>query len=147
MASIFSTENELLRTYLLCVSVLALKVLFMAPLTAIQRIKNMAFINSEDTGPMKLKPKIHEDVERVRRAHLNDLENIIVFFVVSFGYILTNPSLAFATLLFRIFVAARFVYTLVYAIYIIPQPARFFTCAVGYFTTVYMAVQTIIHFM
>ncbi|KAK4884437.1 hypothetical protein RN001_000708 [Aquatica leii] len=147
MAPILSIENELFRIYIFYACVLALKVLIMSPLTAMHRFKNKAFANPEDVVTLKVKPKIHEDVERVRRAHLNDLENIVMFFVASFGYILTNPSVGFATMLFRIFTASRIIHTLVYAVYVIPQPARALACATGYAVTVYMAIQAILHFI
>ncbi|KAF5292814.1 hypothetical protein FQA39_LY13859 [Lamprigera yunnana] len=147
MAEIFSTENELFRTYLFYACVLAIKVLLMAPLTAFHRMKNKAFANPEDGATLKIKPKTHENVERVRRGHQNDLENIIPFLAASFAYILTNPSLAFATMLFRIFTGARILHTIVYTVVVIPQPARALSCAVGYAITVYMALQGILHFM
>ena len=54
------------------------------------------------------------DVERVRRAHLNDIENIIPFVLIAAIYLTTGPSLGTAKLLFRIFTAARYIHTFVY---------------------------------
>lgn len=58
------------------------------------------------------------------RAHLNDLENILPFFTLGLIYISTGPSVAWAKLLFRIFTGARIMHTIVYAVVVIPQPAR-----------------------
>lgn len=81
------------------------------------------------------------------RAHLNDLESIPAFIITSFAYILTNPEIGFATLLFRAFTAARFIHTFVYAVYVVPQPSRALAFMVGLLVTLYMAVVSICHFM
>ncbi|KAB0803344.1 hypothetical protein PPYR_00314 [Photinus pyralis] len=143
---ILSTENELFRVYLFYGCILVLKVVAMAPLTAIQRFKHKAFANPEDAVVAKIKPKTHENVERVRRAHLNDLENIPVFLVASLAYILTNPSIWFTTMLFRIFTISRILHTLVYAVVVIPQPARFLAFFAAQIVTTYMAIQSLIYF-
>jgi glutathione S-transferase len=57
-------------------------------------------------------------------AHLNDLENILPFLALGFLYVGTGPSLNWARTLFRVFTGARFVHTLVYAVYVVPQPGR-----------------------
>ena len=54
------------------------------------------------------------DVERVRRAHRNDLENIGLFLVVAHFYLMTNPPVAVATNLMRGFACLRFCHTLIY---------------------------------
>ena len=48
-----------------------------------------------------LQTGVNEAVERVRRAHLNDMENILPFFCLGLLYIFTGPALATATLVFR----------------------------------------------
>ena len=45
---------------------------------------------------------LNEDVERVRRAHLNDMENILPFFCLGILYIFTNPALSTAVFVFRL---------------------------------------------
>mgnify|MGYP003346307220 CR=1 FL=1 len=144
---ILSVDNELFRTYLFYGCILALKVLVMAPLTAVQRFKHKAFANPEDTVMHKVKPKTQDNVERVRRAHLNDLENIPIFLMVSLAYILTNPAVWFATMLFRVFTLCRILHTVVYAIVVIPQPARALAFFGGLAVTAYMSVQALIYFM
>merc|ERR1712018_666041 len=59
-------------------------------------------------------------VERVRRAHLNDMENILPFFCLGILYIFTNPALSTAVLVFRIFAACRITHSIVYLL-VIPQ--------------------------
>merc|ERR1711910_312081 len=87
--------------------IVLIKMLFMSFLTARQRFRTGTFISSEDiVGQEKkgAKTGVNEDVERVRRAHLNDMENILPFFCLGLLYIFTEPALSTATLLFRCFI-------------------------------------------
>ncbi|KAK4884415.1 hypothetical protein RN001_000686 [Aquatica leii] len=121
--------------------------LFMSLLTVIHRLKDQAFVNPEDIVGLNIKLKTSENVERVRRAHLNDLENILVFVMVSYAYIHTNPEIDTANMLFSMFTLARFVHTLVYSVYVMPQPARAISFVVANFITIYMTFKGIMHFM
>ncbi|ENN70829.1 microsomal glutathione S-transferase 1 [Dendroctonus ponderosae] len=140
-------EQPVFRTYLFYVAVLSLKLLAMSILTAVQRFKNKAFANPEDAEPRKLKVKVNESVERVRRAHLNDLENIPVFIIVAFAYLTTNPSVFLALTLIRLFTVARLIHTLVYAVVVVPQPARALSWFTGYSITIYMAVKSLLYYL
>ncbi|XP_022903907.1 microsomal glutathione S-transferase 1-like isoform X2 [Onthophagus taurus] len=144
---VINLENPIFRGYVLCSSVLVLKTMAMAHLTGIQRFKRQVFVNPEDAAVFKCKPKIDANVERVRRAHLNDLENIPIFFVAGFGYMLTNPPVRTALMLFKIFTIARFLHSLVYAVVKVPQPARGLAWGTGYCITGFMAVKTLLHFL
>lgn len=88
-----------------------------------------------------------EKVERARRAHLNDLENIVPYILVSFVYTMTAPYPIVAINLFRVAAGARIWHTIVYAIFPLRQPAR----AIGFFVPMlimlYMSVQTAIFFL
>ena len=78
------------------------------------------------------------------RAHLNDLENILPFFVCGLLYVMTGPSAFLAINLFRAFAVARIVHTLVYAVVVVPQPSRALAFFVGQAVTMYMGIQVII---
>ncbi|XP_052900717.1 microsomal glutathione S-transferase 1-like isoform X2 [Anopheles moucheti] len=151
MSSVFEAVNDaVLRSYLFWSSVLVAKMLLMSPLTSLTRVRKMAFANPEDSSAVskKLKPKLDDpDVERVRRAHLNDLENILPFFVIGFLYLLTNPAPFLAVNLFRVVAVSRILHTLVYAVVVIPQPARFLAFVGGMLPISYMTLQTILYFM
>ncbi|XP_050295079.1 microsomal glutathione S-transferase 1 isoform X2 [Anthonomus grandis grandis] len=140
-------SQPVIRTYLFYVGILSFKMLLMSVLTGAQRYKNKAFANPEDAEPRKLKVKVNEDVERVRRAHLNDLENIPVFIIVCLVYLTTNPSAIVASALIRVFTAARILHTLVYAVVVIPQPARALAWIAGYVITIYMSITSILHYL
>lgn len=108
------------------------------------------FANPEDLPPAKkgATPKFDDpDVERVRRAHRNDLENILPFFTVGLLYMLTNPEPFIAINLFRAVAVARIIHTLVYAVVVIPQPARGLSWGIAYGATAYMAVKTALFFL
>lgn len=87
------------------------------------------------------------DVERIRRAHRNDLENILPFLIAGFFYVLINPEVFIAVNLFRATAIARIAHTLVYAVVVVPQPSRAIAWFVCFGTTAYMSISTAIYFM
>lgn len=82
----------------------------------------------------------------MRRAHLNDLENIIPFLIVALLYVLTNPNPMLAQMLIRIAVITRLAHTVVYAIYPIRQPARAICWGTTFAITIFMCIYCIICF-
>ena len=104
-----------------------------------------AFANPEDTVVKAgVKVRTDEDVERIRRAHLNDLENILPFLVLAFFYVSTNPIPSSALMAFRVFTTARIIHSIVYAVYVVGQPARALSYIVGQLVNVYLAVSIIL---
>jgi len=142
-------SEAVFQSYALFSGILVVKMLLMSFLTARQRFANKSFANPEDVAHDK-KAKVttsDPDVERVRRAHLNDLENIVPFFVIGLLYCFTSPDPGTASLVFKIFTGARVTHTLVYAVFVIPQPSRALAWAVGQVCTLYMSAKVIMHFM
>lgn len=75
-----SVNNHAFCVYITWGGFLIIKMLLMSFLTAFFRTKKGAFANPEDVrGKDNVEVKKDEDVERVRRSHLNDLENIPAF--------------------------------------------------------------------
>lgn len=68
--------------------------------------------NPEDASP-GAELKKDEDVERVRRAHLNDLENIPAFLIGALMYVMSEPNVTVALWLIRVAVIARILHTIV----------------------------------
>jgi len=60
---------------------------------------------------------------------------------------MTKPNVFLATNLIRLFVASRIIYSIIYAVIGLRQPFRFLVWGIGYTMTIYMAVQTILHFI
>ncbi|EEB10983.1 Prostaglandin E synthase, putative [Pediculus humanus corporis] len=129
------------KVFYTCASLLVIKVLFMVVLTARMRWKKKVVCTPEDLKIRKgLKVKRDDpDVERMRRAHLNDLENIIIFISVACMYATLNPSPFLAIPLFIAYTLSRYAHTYVYAISVKKQPARLVSFAVGFAITIYMA--------
>ena len=147
--NVLSMSNPLLRTFMFYGAILLLKMIAMSFWTAFHRIKNKSFANTEDargadpTGKKGLVPRMNdEDVERVRRAHLNDMENIYLFLILGFFYVCTGPCVVRTTLLFRVFTGARVLHSLVY-VNAVRQPARGLCYLVGQIVNIYMAVIVI----
>ena len=56
----------------------------------------------------------HPDVQRIKRAHVNAIENAVPFFVIGFIYTQTSPSMMMARVLFLTFVAIRLFHAIFY---------------------------------
>merc|ERR1712117_891852 len=141
-----NVDKEVFAAYAFYAGVVTVKMVAMSFLTARQRFATGVFISSEDATRPGMKTGVNENVERVRRAHQNDIENIIPFLFLGLLYIFTNPAYATALLAFRVFVGARILHTIVY-LNIVPQPARALTFFVGVGVNLYLAYNIITHFM
>jgi len=153
MASeMFSKENPIFASFMVCAGALALKMAVPVFLTIYYRTTRKAFANEEDVkmadpeGKKELEIKTDEDVERARRIHLNDLENVVPFLVLGFFYITTNPPACCSTTLFRVFTGARFLHTIVYW-FGIRQPSRGLCFLTNFGINIYMAVKIIMYYM
>ncbi|XP_004524969.1 microsomal glutathione S-transferase 1 isoform X2 [Ceratitis capitata] len=133
-------ENPVFCCFLFWASVLVIKMLLMSLLTALQRFRNKVFPNKEDLFFKDIEVQFDDPhVERVRRAHRNDMENILPYFTMAILYICTNPDPTVACILFRVVAIARILHTLVYAFYPVPQPSRVIAFGVAFAITIYMA--------
>jgi glutathione S-transferase len=146
--TIMNVDKELFGVFAFHAGLMAVKTLGMSFLTARQRFANNNFISKEDgkgrTG-VKIGLNQVEDVERVRRAHQNDIENIFPFLSLGFLYLFTNPALATATTVFRIFSGARIFHSIVY-LWEVPQPSRALTFFVGMGVNLYMGYKILTTF-
>ncbi|XP_068442819.1 microsomal glutathione S-transferase 1-like [Clinocottus analis] len=140
-------EDEVFMAFATYATIVLLKMLLMAPMTAYCRFTRGAFANEEDVA---LKPaeerkkllRIHPDVERVRRCHLNDLENVVPFVLVGLLYALSGPELSSALLHFRVFAGCRFFHSVSY-VCALPQPSRALAWALGLLVTLSMAYSVL----
>ncbi|XP_046678495.1 microsomal glutathione S-transferase 1-like isoform X1 [Homalodisca vitripennis] len=145
--STLNADNPVLQGFAFYASILILKMMMMSFLTGVQRYKKRAFISPEDAAAFKGEVKLEDpDVERVRRAHLNDLENIPIFLVTGFLFILSDPDVVVALMFFRLYTLARLVHTFVYAVYVVRQPARAIAFGVGQLITLIMIIMIIVKF-
>ncbi|XP_005110982.1 microsomal glutathione S-transferase 1 [Aplysia californica] len=141
-AAALSLDNPIFRMYMGYAFLVIIKTMAMSFVTAYFRITMKVYANEEDVAFDKKKtnkgPQIHPTVERVRRCHQNDLENVIPFVLMGLLYVATGPTTFAASLHFRIFTASRFLHTFFY-LFSIPQPTRVLSFLVGVFTTLSMA--------
>ncbi|MEQ2288237.1 hypothetical protein AMECASPLE_020682 [Ameca splendens] len=136
-------ENEAFKAFTTYAAIVTLKMILMGPMTVYFRFTRKSFINEEDVAwtseeQKKKMLKTHPDVERARRCHYNDLENIIPFFFIGLLYALSGPELSSALLHFRIFTAARIFHSFAY-ILVLPQPSRAISYFLGMLVTFSMA--------
>ncbi|XP_005379082.1 PREDICTED: microsomal glutathione S-transferase 1 [Chinchilla lanigera] len=137
-------DNEVLKAFGSYTTIILAKMMFMSTATAFFRLTKKVFANPEDAASFgkgenaKKYLRSDESVERVRRAHLNDLENIVPFLGIGLLYSLSGPDLSTALLHFRIFVGARIYHTMAYLLPL-PQPNRGLAFFVGFGVTLSMA--------
>ncbi|KAM9793426.1 prostaglandin E synthase isoform X1 [Syngnathus typhle] len=101
-----------------------------------------AFANPEDAmrhGGAQYH-RLDPDVERCRRAHRNDMENIFPFLFLGAIYSMTGPSLATARLHFVAFTAARVLHSVAY-LAALPAPTRSLAYVAAQVPCLSMALQ------
>src|SRR5262245_49093076 len=117
-----SLHNPLFATYVIAASIMILKTLAMAWLTVYRMMTEKGgFRSPEDLRKTLLNPnpnpgqlERNEAVERIRRIHMNDLENIPFFLIAGLLFVLTDPSLLLARGLLYGYVASRLLHFAAY---------------------------------
>ncbi len=117
-----SLSDPLFATYAIAATLMILKAVGMSWLTVLRMMQVQGgFRSPEDLRKTPLNPapdpsqlEPNERVERIRRIHLNDLENIPFFLVAGFLYVLTEPSLLMARVLLYGYVVSRFLHFAAY---------------------------------
>ncbi len=115
-------QDPLFSTYAIAAALMILKAVSMSWLTVVRMMgERGGYRSPEDMRRTVLNPSPdptqiapNERVDRIRRIHLNDLENIPFFLVAGFLYVLSNPSLLLAQLLLYGYVASRILHFLAY---------------------------------
>ncbi len=115
-------QNPVFAVYVVAATLMILKGVSMSWLTVARMIKvNGGFRSPEDVRktPMNPNPSAsqlapNDDVDRIRRIQLNDLESLPYFLVSGLLYVLTDPSLALARWLLYGFVVSRLLHFLAY---------------------------------
>ncbi len=113
-------------------------------LTAKKRAEKKAVVNPEDVkvnSGAKVVDEEHTEVQRVKRAHLNAMENAVPFFAIGFLYALTEPSVLMAKILFFTFVGVRLFHAAFYVN--AKQPFRTASFALGAVVNLVMLVQVL----
>ncbi|XP_047536763.1 microsomal glutathione S-transferase 1-like [Vanessa atalanta] len=146
--SVIPISNPVVQSYILYSAILALKLISVSTLTSLVRMTRGVYSNPEDAKALRGKVKLDDPaVERTRRAHLNDLENIPAFWILGALYVTTGPVAAWATLLFRVYTVSRIIHTIVYAVVPLPQPTRAIAYIIPTVIMWYMGIQVVLYYM
>ena len=129
------------RVYAVCVVVLVVKMTAVGSYTPIVRSRHKVTLNPEDAGRggRTLVQAEHPEVERVLRAHRNDLENIPSFFALGLIHVLVGGPLLGAYVCFIGFTLARIGHSLFYLKGV--QPWRSLCFGLGSLATAALMVQ------
>lgn len=108
-------EDPVFATYVIAATIIIIKMMGQGWITVARMMKvGGGFLNPEDANAGKTNPsprpgqlEPHEDVERSRRMHRNDTENIPVFLVAGLLFTMTQPPLWLAQMLLYGYVASR----------------------------------------
>ncbi|XP_069741346.1 prostaglandin E synthase isoform X1 [Narcine bancroftii] len=105
-----------------------------------------AFANPEDAlrhGGL-VYHRTDPDVERSRRAHRNDMENIFPFLFLGAIYSLMEPNLHIAHVHFLVFFVARVVHSVAY-LFALKAPTRSLAYIIGQIPCVSIALQILVN--
>ncbi|KAF3849302.1 prostaglandin E synthase [Gymnodraco acuticeps] len=141
----FLTRNEVFSCFVFYAVLLVIKMYILAIITGQVRLRKKAFANPEDAlrhGGLQFH---REDpyVERCRRAHINDLENILPFLFLGAIYSMIGPSLPVARLHFLVFFLARVLHSVAY-LFALRAPTRSLAYIVAQIPCVSMALQILV---
>lgn len=148
----YTLENPVFRAYAIAASLMVLKMFAMAWLTVYRMMRvNGGYRSPEDTRKSLLNPSPsptqtdpNDYVERIRRIHHNDLENVPAFLAAGLIFVATAPSAALASGLFYGYVASRLAH---FAAYVTARShetrATFWT--IGALIVMYMAAASLVH--
>ncbi len=146
----FDPSNPVFATYLIASALLVLKIMGQGWMTVYRMMKvHAGFASPEDLRPGLINPHpdpaqmdLNDYVDRSRRMHRNDLENIPAFWIAGLLFTTTNPALWLAQALMYGFVAARAAHAVAYATQASHETrATFYT--IGSLIVVYMAVHAL----
>jgi len=137
-------QQPVFQTYALCAALTIILLYGIGFFTAATRAARKAVVNPEDVkvnAGASVVEHEHPDVARLKRAHINLIENALPFFAIGLLYVHTDPSLLMARILFFGFVGARLLHTIFYVA--AKQPFRTLSFAIGAIINIVMVVQVI----
>ena len=121
--NVFSLENPVFVTYMIAAAMMILKIMGQGWMTVYRMLKCDAGLASPEdlkAGLINRNPRpeqleINDYVDRSRRMHRNDLENIPAFLACGLLFVAVGPSYLLANMLMYGFVVARLIHSLAYA--------------------------------
>lgn len=148
--NLLNLENPVFAVYVITAAILVLKVMLQGWMTVFRMLKSNSGLASpedlqiglinKDPNPEQL--EANDYVDRSRRMHRNDLENIPAFLIAGLLLVAVDPALWVAQVLMYGFVLARMAH---FAAYTTKQThevrATFYT--IGSLIVIYMALHTL----
>ena len=121
--TLYSMQNPVFVAYAVAASIMILKIMGQGWMTVYRMTKiGGGFLNPEDLLPGPINPKPHPEqldrndyVDRSRRMHRNDLENIPAFLMAGWLLVAVDPPYWLAVVLMGTFVIMRLIHAIVYA--------------------------------
>lgn len=121
--TVFSADNPVFATYMIAAAIMVLKLMSQGWMTVYRMLRAGAgWATPEDLRAGLINPvprpeqlELNDYVDRSRRMHRNDLENIPAFLACGLLFVAAEPSYLVANILMYTFVAARLAHTLAYA--------------------------------
>ncbi len=121
--NLLSAQNPVFVTYMIAASIMILKLMGQGWMTVFRMLQvDAGWATPEDLrgglinrNPRPEQLEINDYVDRSRRMHRNDLENIPAFLACGLLFVAAGPSYLLANGLMYTFVGARLIHTLAYA--------------------------------
>ena len=148
MSDLISFDNPVFSKFAFYSGIVLSKTMLMSGLIGHQRGKHKyPPPNPEDFKLLRIPVRDlnvtpNDTVERTRRCHRNDLENVIPFVLIGLLYVTTNPDPTTAAWHFRIFTGFRIFHTFAYLM-VLPRPSRGIGFLGGFLATVSMAISVL----
>jgi microsomal prostaglandin-E synthase 1 len=132
------------RLYALCAILLVIKMYAVAVYTAVTRGRLKVAVNAEDAASFgaQMTATEHPEVERVLRAHRNDLENIPAFLILGFIAVLAGAPVLGLRICFIAYTAARVLHSVAYLKAM--QPWRTMSFGIGQLASLSLMVMILI---
>jgi len=146
-----SLSNPVFTTYVVCAALGVLKIMGQGWMTVYRLMKiGGGYASPEDARKGWLNPvpkpgqlDLDDYVERSRRMHRNDLENIPGFLAAGLIFVLVSPPLLLAQIMMYGFVLARALHTWAYAT-AIGHEVRSTFYTLGSLAVIYMALHALV---
>jgi glutathione S-transferase len=140
-------SNPALRLFGVAYLILVFKMVAVGAYTSVLRMRSNVYAAPEDYAfqGVAVQAGANPDVERARRAHRNDLEQILPFFGVGLFYAWSHPSMVAAWLYFGGYTVARVLHSVFYIRAM--QPHRTVAFTVALLLMLGMALTTLVRLL
>lgn len=144
-------ENPVFATYAIAAAIMVLKIMGQGWMTVYRMMRSDSGLASPEdlrVGLINKNPRaeqleVNDYVDRSRRMHRNDLENIPAFLAAGLLFVAVGPSVLQAQILMYGFIAARLLHAIAYATKQSHEVRATFY-SIGSLIVIYMALYTLV---